>query len=107
MSGDPGSIDLGYPAAIGPHGDRRRWVGQCLAEITTAVRYGIPNKHVLLVNGSLGKIGKELDVDHPGVEDPDRHLGVEPDPSLVAKKSPHQPAARVGGQDRPDRGPPR
>lgn len=33
--------------------------GQYLAELTTAVKYGMPIKHVLLDNGSLGKIGKE------------------------------------------------
>ncbi len=33
--------------------------GQYLAAQTTAVKYGIPIKHVLLDNGSLGKIGKE------------------------------------------------
>lgn len=33
--------------------------GQYLAELTTAVKYGIPIKHVLLDNGTLGKISKE------------------------------------------------
>jgi thiamine pyrophosphate-dependent acetolactate synthase large subunit-like protein len=33
--------------------------GQYLAEVTTAVKYGISVKHVLLDNGSLGKISKE------------------------------------------------
>ena len=33
--------------------------GQYLAELTTAVKYGIPVKHVLLDNGALGKISKE------------------------------------------------
>ena len=33
--------------------------GQYLAELTTAMKYGIPIKHVLLDNGSLGKIAKE------------------------------------------------
>ena len=33
--------------------------GQYLAELTTAVKYGIPVKHVLLDNGVLGKISKE------------------------------------------------
>ena len=33
--------------------------GQYLAELTTAVKYGIPIKHVLLDNRALGKIGKE------------------------------------------------
>ena len=33
--------------------------GQYLAELTTAVKYRIPVKHVLLDNGVLGKISKE------------------------------------------------
>jgi thiamine pyrophosphate-dependent acetolactate synthase large subunit-like protein len=33
--------------------------GQYLAELTTAVKYDIPVRHVLLDNGSLGKITKE------------------------------------------------
>ena len=33
--------------------------GQYLAELTTAVKYGMPVKHVLLDNGVLGKISKE------------------------------------------------
>jgi thiamine pyrophosphate-dependent acetolactate synthase large subunit-like protein len=33
--------------------------GQYLAEVTTAVKYAIPVKHVLLDNGALGKISKE------------------------------------------------
>jgi thiamine pyrophosphate-dependent acetolactate synthase large subunit-like protein/nitrite reductase/ring-hydroxylating ferredoxin subunit len=69
MSGYLGSIGFGYPAAIGAWAaDPTRPViavtgdggfGQYLAELTTAVKYGIPVKHVLLDNGSLGKIGKE------------------------------------------------
>jgi len=69
MSGYLGSIGFGYPAAIGAWAaDPSRPViavtgdggfGQYLAELTTAVKYGIPVKHVLLDNGSLGKIGKE------------------------------------------------
>ncbi len=69
MSGYLGSIGFGYPAAIGAWtADPSRPViavtgdggfGQYLAELTTAVKYGIPIKHVLLDNGSLGKIGKE------------------------------------------------
>ena len=40
--------------------------GQYLAELTTAVKYGIPVKHVLLDNGALGKISKEqLAGDYP------------------------------------------
>jgi len=69
MSGYLGSIGFGYPAAIGAWAaDPARPViavtgdggfGQYLAELTTAVKYAIPIKHVLLDNGSLGKIGKE------------------------------------------------
>jgi pyruvate oxidase len=69
MSGYLGSIGFGYPAAIGAWAaDPTRPViavtgdggfGQYLAELTTAVKYGIPIRHVLLDNGSLGKIGKE------------------------------------------------
>ena len=44
--------------------------GQYLAELTTAVKYGIPIKHVLLDNGVLGKISKEqLAGAVPGVAD--------------------------------------
>jgi pyruvate oxidase len=69
MSGYLGSIGFGFPAAMGawaarPHrpvvavtGDGG--FGQYLAELTTAVKYGIPVKHVLLDNGALGKISKE------------------------------------------------
>lgn len=69
MSGYLGSIGFGYPAAMGAWAaDPSRPVvavtgdggfGQYLAELTTAVKYGIPIKHVLLDNGSLGKISKE------------------------------------------------
>jgi len=69
MSGYLGSIGFGYPAALGAWAaDPSRPViamtgdggfGQYLAELTTAVRYGIPVKHVLLDNRSLGKISKE------------------------------------------------
>jgi pyruvate oxidase len=69
MSGYLGSIGFGYPAALGAWaaGPTRPVVavtgdggfGQYLAEVTTAVKYGIPIKHVLLDNGSLGKISKE------------------------------------------------
>jgi thiamine pyrophosphate-dependent acetolactate synthase large subunit-like protein len=69
MSGYLGSIGFGYPAALGAWaaapgcpivavtGDGG--FGQCAAELTTAVKHGIPVKHVLLDNHSLGKIGKE------------------------------------------------
>ncbi|HEY5855821.1 MAG TPA: thiamine pyrophosphate-binding protein [Aldersonia sp.] len=69
MSGYLGSIGFGYPAAMGAWAaDPDRPVvavtgdggfGQYLAEVTTAVKYGMPIKHVLLDNGVLGKISKE------------------------------------------------
>jgi len=69
MSGYLGSIGFGYPAAMGAWAaDPTRTVvavtgdggfGQYLAELTTAVKYGMAIKHVLLDNGSLGKISKE------------------------------------------------
>ena len=69
MSGYLGSIGFGYPAAMGAWAacPQRPIVavtgdggfGQYLAELTTAVKYGIPVKHVLLDNGVLGKISKE------------------------------------------------
>jgi thiamine pyrophosphate-dependent acetolactate synthase large subunit-like protein len=69
MSGYLGSIGFGYPAAIGAWAaDSERTIiavtgdggfGQYLAEMTTAVKYQIPIKHVLLDNRSLGKITKE------------------------------------------------
>ena len=76
MSGYLGSIGFGYPAALGAWaaapgrpvvavtGDGG--FGQYAAELTTAVKYGIPIKHVLLDNHSLGKISKEqLAADFP------------------------------------------
>jgi pyruvate oxidase len=76
MSGYLGSIGFGYPAAIGAWAaDPGRPVvavtgdggfGQYAAELTTAVKYRIPIKHVLLNNNSLGKISKEqLAADYP------------------------------------------
>jgi thiamine pyrophosphate-dependent acetolactate synthase large subunit-like protein len=69
MSGYLGSIGFGYPAALGAWAaDPGRPVvavtgdggfGQYAAELTTAVKYGIPVKHVLLDNHALGKIAKE------------------------------------------------
>ncbi|MFF5965194.1 thiamine pyrophosphate-dependent enzyme [Streptomyces collinus] len=69
MSGYLGSIGFGYPAAMGAWAaapDRPvvavtgdGGFGQYLAEVTTAVQHGIPVKHVLLDNRSLGKISKE------------------------------------------------
>jgi thiamine pyrophosphate-dependent acetolactate synthase large subunit-like protein/nitrite reductase/ring-hydroxylating ferredoxin subunit len=76
MSGYLGSIGFGYPAAIGAWAaDPGRPVvavtgdggfGQYAAELTTAVKYGIPVKHLLLNNNALGKISKEqLAADYP------------------------------------------
>jgi pyruvate oxidase len=69
MSGYLGSIGFGYPAALGAWAaDPSRPVvavtgdggfGQYAAELTTAVKYRIPVKHVLLDNHALGKIAKE------------------------------------------------
>ena len=69
MSGYLGSIGFGYPAALGAWAaaPERPIVavtgdggfGQYLAEVTTAVKYSIPVRHVLLDNGVLGKISKE------------------------------------------------
>ncbi|MET8849804.1 thiamine pyrophosphate-binding protein [Amycolatopsis sp. NPDC004625] len=76
MSGYLGSIGFGYPAALGAWAaapDRPivavtgdGGFGQYAAELTTAVKYGIPVKHVLLNNNALGKISKEqLAGDYP------------------------------------------
>jgi thiamine pyrophosphate-dependent acetolactate synthase large subunit-like protein len=76
MSGYLGSIGFGYPAALGAWAaapDRPivavtgdGGFGQYAAELTTAVKYGMPIKHVLLNNNSLGKISKEqLAEDYP------------------------------------------
>jgi len=69
MSGYLGSIGYGYPAAIGAWAaspDRPvvaitgdGGFGQYMAEMTTAVKYNIPIKHILLNNMELGKIRKE------------------------------------------------
>jgi thiamine pyrophosphate-dependent acetolactate synthase large subunit-like protein len=70
MSGYLGSIGFGYPAALGAWaavGGARPVVavtgdggfGQYATELTTAVKYRIPVKHVLLDNHALGKIAKE------------------------------------------------
>ncbi len=76
MSGYLGSIGFGFPAAMGAWAaDPSRPVvavtgdggfGQYLAELTTAVKYGMPIRHVLLDNAALGKISKEqLAAGHP------------------------------------------
>jgi thiamine pyrophosphate-dependent acetolactate synthase large subunit-like protein len=69
MSGYLGSIGFGFPAAMGAWaaaperpilavtGDGG--FGQYLAELTTAVKYGMNITHVLLNNCQLGKITKE------------------------------------------------
>jgi thiamine pyrophosphate-dependent acetolactate synthase large subunit-like protein len=69
MSGYLGSIGFGFPAAMGAWAaapDRPIMAitgdggfGQYLAEITTAVKYGMNITHVLLNNCQLGKISKE------------------------------------------------
>ncbi len=69
MSGYLGSIGFGYPAAIGAWAaapDRPivavtgdGGFGQYMAELTTAVKYGMKITHVLLNNSELGKISKE------------------------------------------------
>jgi pyruvate oxidase len=74
MSGYLGSIGFGYPAAMGAWAaaPRRPIVavtgdggfGQYLAELTTAVKYGMNITHVLLNNSSLGKISKEQRAAH-------------------------------------------
>jgi thiamine pyrophosphate-dependent acetolactate synthase large subunit-like protein len=76
MSGYLGSIGFSFPAAMGawaatqeddPRFKGRKVVsvsgdggfGQYLAELTTAVKYGMNITHVLLNNHELGKISKE------------------------------------------------
>lgn len=86
MSGYLGSIGFGYPAAMGAWAaDPTRPVvavtgdggfGQYAMEITTAVKHGIPIKHVLLDNHGLGKIAKEqiagdFPVWHTSLHNPD------------------------------------
>ncbi|MEM8954884.1 MAG: thiamine pyrophosphate-binding protein [Verrucomicrobiota bacterium] len=76
MSGYLGSIGFGYPAAMGAWSatqeegtcweGRAVWCvsgdggfGQYMAEVLTAVKYGMNITHVLLNNAELGKISKE------------------------------------------------
>ncbi len=69
MSGYLGSIGFGYPAAMGAWAaaPERTIVaitgdggfGQYLAEVTTAVKYGMNITHILLNNGELAKISEE------------------------------------------------
>ncbi len=73
MSGYLGSIGFGYPAAMGAWAaapDRTivaitgdGGFGQYMAELTTAVKYGMQIKHILLNNSELGKISKEQRAD--------------------------------------------
>ncbi len=86
MSGYLGSIGFGYPAALGAWAaDPTRPVvavtgdggfGQYAMELTTAVKFGIGIKHVLLDNHALGKIAKEqvagdFPVWHTSLHNPD------------------------------------
>src|SRR5258708_22362508 len=79
-------MGFGYPAALGAGAAARGrpvvavtgdgGFGQYAAELTTAVKYAIPVKHVLLDNHSLGKIGKEqraagFPVWHTSLHNPD------------------------------------
>lgn len=70
MSGYLGSIGFAYPAAMGAWaavGSSRPIVAvtgdggfmQYLGEVTTAVKYKMPIKHILINNHELGKISKE------------------------------------------------
>lgn len=70
MSGYLGSIGFAYPAALGAWaavGNERPVIAvagdggfcQYLAEITTAVKYKMPIKAIILNNSELGKISKE------------------------------------------------
>ena len=87
MSGYLGSIGFSFPAAMGAwvaEGDRRQVVSisgdggfaQYMAELTTAVKYGMNITHILLHNKELGKISKEqrvaeLDVWQTSLHNPD------------------------------------
>ena len=70
MSGYLGSIGFAYPAAMGAYaavGETRPIIAvagdggfcQYLAEVTTAVKYNMPIKAIILDNHELGKISKE------------------------------------------------
>ena len=70
MSGYLGSIGFAFPAAMGAWaavGDKRPVIAvagdggfcQYLAEVTTAVKYNMPIKTIILNNNELGKISKE------------------------------------------------
>ncbi len=74
MSGYLGSIGFAYPAALGAwaatpdrpivavSGDSG--FAQYMSELTTAVKYKMPIKHILLNNMELGKISKEQRAGH-------------------------------------------
>ena len=75
MSGYLGSIGFAFPAAMGAWaavGDERPIVAvagdggfcQYLAELTTAVKYEMPIKTIILNNNELGKISKEQRAGH-------------------------------------------
>jgi pyruvate oxidase len=92
MSGYLGSIGFGFPAAIGAAAaapERPIWAvagdggfGQYAMEFTTAVKYQLPIKLVLLNNSELGKISKE----QRGVQFPVWQTSlVNPDFSLFAQ----------------------
>lgn len=92
MSGYLGSIGYGYPAAIGAYAaapDRPVLAvtgdggfAQYMAELTTAVKYRMPIKHILLNNRELGKISKEQRTDGKTVWSTELH---NPDFSRFAK----------------------
>ncbi|TRX48303.1 Rieske 2Fe-2S domain-containing protein [Fulvivirga sp. M361] len=74
MSGYLGSIGFGYPAAMGAwmavKGKRAvitvtgdGGFGQYMAEVSTAVKYKMGIKHILINNDELGKISKEQRAD--------------------------------------------
>ncbi|MDA8402817.1 MAG: thiamine pyrophosphate-binding protein [Desulfobacteraceae bacterium] len=77
MSGYLGSIGFGFPAAMGAWaGAPGRPIvaitgdggfGQYMGELTTAVKYHMPIKHILLNNRELGKITKEQRAAHKPV----------------------------------------
>jgi len=81
MSGYLGSIGFGYPAAMGAWAaapDRPivavtgdGGFAQYMAELTTAVKYKMNIKHILLNNNELGKISKEQRADQLDVWETD------------------------------------
>lgn len=74
MSGYLGSIGFGFPAAMGAWAafpDKPIYAitgdggfGQYMSELTTAVKYRMNIKHILLNNSELGKISKEQRAGH-------------------------------------------